>query len=257
MRLPAIFRLTARNILVNTDPGTMFFMLGIPAFYLLVMGLMLQVIIPNFTYNGVSTSYITFLAPGIVGMQAFTAGSIGGSMLWADRRWGMFEQLLVGPFRRSDYLMGIMLVAVFFSLAGSAIMLVLAYFISPYFNITVFSSLFMVFSLIVGAILFTSMFLIISVLVRSMQAYNTITILLFFLIDFASTAFYPISSSTPFALRWISSVNPLTLIVNIVRDSMVYGVSGTTYLSSLVVLLVTMVLFVVSLKLYRNVRTGI
>lgn len=257
MKLPAMFRLTIRNVLVNTDPGTMFFMLGIPAFYLLVLGTMFQGLIPAFTINGVKTSYTTFLAPGIVGMQAFTAGNIGGGMLWADRRWGMFEQLLVGPFRRADYLLGIMLVAVFFSLAGSGIMMVLAVFLDGAFNITIIGGLILVYMLVIGSIFFTSLFLIISVLVRTMNAYQTITFLLFFLLDFASTAFYPITPETPAALRLLSGFNPLSYIVNVVRDCMLYGVTYSTWVSTGIITLLTAIFFYLSLVLYNNVRTGL
>ena len=33
MKTPSFIRLAVRNIVVNTDPGTIFFMLGLPAFY--------------------------------------------------------------------------------------------------------------------------------------------------------------------------------------------------------------------------------
>ncbi|MCL4314774.1 MAG: ABC transporter permease [Candidatus Thermoplasmatota archaeon] len=258
MRLPAFVRLTVRNILVNTDPGTMFFMLGLPAFYLLVLGIMFQGIITSVNIGGLSISYTTFLAPGIVGMQAFTAGSIGGGMLWADRRWGMFEQLLVGPFRRTDYLLGIVFLSVIFAVGGSLIMIGLAALIKgATFSMGVISYLYMITALVAGTIFFSSMFLVISIKAKSMQAYNTITILLFFFLDFASTAFYPITKLTPLPLRIISSLNPLSYVANIVRDSMVYGISYTTSIDMLIVVAIMLILFAISLKLYSNVRTGV
>lgn len=257
MKLPAFIRLTFRNITVNTDPGTMFFMLGLPAFYLLVLGIMFQGIIPSIAINNESISYTKFLAPGIVGMQAFTAGNIGGGMLWSDRRWGMFEQLMVGPFRRTDYLLGIVSVSIIFSLGGSAIMILLATFISGGFTFTALSLIYMIVSLVAGTILFSSLFLILSILVRTMQAYNTLTLLLFFILDFASTAFYPITSATPEALRILSMINPLSYVANIVRDSMVYGVSLYTGFEMLLVIAVMLVLFLISLGLYRNIKTGL
>ncbi len=257
MRLPAFVRLTFRNISVNTDPGTMFFMLGLPAFYLLVLGIMFQGIIPSIGINNESVSYTKFLAPGIVGMQAFTAGNIGGGMLWSDRRWGMFEQLMVGPFRRTDYLLGIISVSIIFSLGGSAIMMILATFISGGFSLGPLAAVYLVLSLVAGTILFSSLFLILSIIVRTMQAYNTLTILLFFILDFASTAFYPITSATPEALRIISSINPLSYVANIVRDSMVYGVGLSTLYQMLLICAIMVVLFAISLRLYRNVQTGL
>ena len=257
MRMPAFFRLTIRNVAVNTDPGTMLFMLGLPALYLVVLGIMFQGIIPSIDIHNSSISYTQFLAPGIVGMQAFTAGNIGGGMLWSDRRWGMFEQLMVGPFRRSEYLLGIMVVSILFSLGGSAIMILLAISISGYFTLTAISLGYLILILIVGTIFFSSLFLIISILVRTMQAYNTITIFLFFTLDFASTAFYPVTSATPFALRAVSELNPLSYVANVVRDSMVYGVSAQTGYETLLMLLLMVIFFGIALYLYKNVRIGL
>lgn len=257
MKIPAFMRLTMRNISVNTDPGTMFFMLGLPAFYLLVLGIMFQGIIPSISIDNKSISYTHFLAPGIVGMQAFTAGNIGGGMLWSDRRWGMFEQLMVGPFRRTDYLLGIMGVSIIFSLGGSGIMIALATATSGGFAFTALSAISMLLTLVMGTIFFTSLFLILSIVVRTMQAYNTLTILFFFILTFASTAFYPITSQTPEALKLISSLNPLSYVANIVRDSMVYGVGVSTFYSIVVVTILMVIFFLVSLGLYKNVQTGL
>lgn len=257
MIMPAFIRLTIRNIRVNTDPGTMFFMLGLPAFYLLVLGIMFQGLIPSVPIGNKSISYTQFLAPGIVGMQAFTAGNIGGGMLWSDRRWGMFEQLMVGPFRRTDYLLGIVSVSIIFALGGSVIMMVLATVISGAFNLTIVSTIYLVLSLVGGTILFSSLFLALSILVRTMQAYNTLTILLFFILDFGSTAFYPITSETPEALRLLSTANPLSYVANVVRDSMVLGVTATTTAELLLIGGVMIVLFGISLLLYRRIKTGL
>lgn len=257
MKLPAFIRLTWRNVRVNTDPGTMLFMLGLPALYLGVLGIMFQGLIPSVDISDIHVSYTKFLAPGIIGMQAFTAGNIGGGMLWSDRRWGMFEQLMVGPFRRSDYLLGIMCVSIIFSLGGSAIMTVFAIALSGGFAFTAISLGYLLLILIVGTIFFSSLFLIISIVVRTMQAYNTITIFLFFTLDFASTAFYPITSATPMSLKIISDINPLSYVANVVRDAMVYGVSISTGSQTLLMIALMMIFFGIALYLYRNVKTGL
>lgn len=256
MRMPAFVRLTIRNIRVNVDVGTLSFLLGLPALYFYVLGLMFQGTITAIPVGSSSVSYTSFLAPGIMAMQTLTAGNIGGSLLWSDRRWGMFEQLMVGPFRRSDYLLGIIFVSVFFSLGGSLIVLAFAFSVGTSLQITFISGLYMVAALTLAAILFTSIFLIIAVLAKTMQAYNTITIVLFFLLDFASTAFVPITSSIPAFLRGLSSYNPLSAVANIVRDSTLFGIGTSTHLQMVLVTLLTTVFFFLSLLMYRRVRTG-
>lgn len=256
MNMPAFVRLTVRNIRVNVDVGTLSFLLGLPALYFFVLGLMLQGTISTISSGSVTASYTAFLAPGIMAMQTLTAGNIGGSLLWSDRRWGMFEQLMVGPFRRSDYLLGIMFVSVFFSLGGSLIVLGFAYVVGTSLYVSLISIVYMIVALVLGALLFASIFLIIAVLAKTMQAYNTITIVLFFMLDFASTAFVPITSGIPAFLRHMSAFNPLSAVANIVRDSTLYGITYGTLLSTLLIAALTAVFFVLSMVMYRKVRTG-
>jgi ABC-2 type transport system permease protein len=255
MKTPSFIRLAIRNIVVNTDPGTIFFMLGLPAFYFLVLGTMFQSIVPGVTVNGSVVSYTKFLAPGIIGMQALTAGNIGGSMLWSDRRWHMFEQLMVGPFRRLDYLLGILVISTVFTFGGSAIMLILAHFVSGSFILTAPSLAFTFMALILGSFLFTSVFLIIAILVRTLQTYNVLTILIYFFLDFASTAFYPITNATPVALRDISMVNPLSYITNIIRSSIDSGYVSSVLTESLILFVTTVVIMFIALRMYSRLKT--
>ncbi|WP_337860904.1 ABC transporter permease [Ferroplasma sp.] len=259
MKSPAFMRLTIRNIIVNVDLGTLVFMLGLPTLYLFVMGFMFQGIVTSGVYISPdrSVSYTTFLAPGIIALESFTAGNIGGGMLWSDRRWGMFERLMVGPFRRIDYLLSIISVSIIFSLFGSLIMIVFALTIPIKFNVSVISILMSVFAIVIGTMLFSSLFLIISGISKSMQAYNTITIVLFFMLDFASTAFYPITNNTPEWLRILSGANPLSFIADILRDSLVLSITYNTLLYALILFIVMIAFLLASTKVYKSIRSGI
>lgn len=257
MRIPASIRLTYRNVLVNMDMGTMMFMLGLPALYLLVLGTMFQTLIPGVSVNAQNVSYTHFLGPGIVAMQTLTAGNIGGSMLWSDRRWGMFEQLLVGPFKRTDYLMGIMFVAIIFTLGGSFIMFLLSEGVSGGFVLNAVSIFLTIAALVLGTILFSALFLIIASIAKTMQTYNTITIVLFFVLDFASSAFYPINSGSVSVVRIISLSNPLTYVTDVVRTALIGIPVKETFYELFVVTAITAVLFEIAREMYKRVRPGI
>lgn len=257
MKIPASLRLTYRNVLVNMDAGTMVFMLGLPAMYLLVLGTMFQSLIPGVAVNNQNISYTHFLGPGIVAMQTLTAGNIGGSMLWSDRRWGMFEQLLVGPFKRTDYLMGIMFVSIIFTLGGSFIMFILSVAVSGGFILTPVSILLTLASLIMGTILFSAVFLVISSIAKTMQTYNTISIVMFFVLDFASSSFYPIDASSESIVRYISLGNPLTYVTNVVRTALIGTPTTTTLVQLGIVTIVTLALFLLARQVYSMIRMGI
>ena len=256
--MPAFLRLTIRNIIVNIDIGTLIFMLGLPTLYLFVMGFMFQgIVTTGVPVGNSSVSYTTFLAPGIIALESFTAGNIGGSMLWSDRRWGMFERIMVGPFRRLDYLLGIITVSIFFALVGSLIMMGFALTIPITLHVSLLSIALSVFAIVIGTMLFSALFLIISGVSKSMQAYNTITIVLFFLLDFASTAFYPITNSTPEWLKIISGSNPLSFIANILRESLISSVVSATFFDATLLFIVMIILLAISLRIYKNIRSGI
>lgn len=257
MKLPDSLRLTIRNFKVNSDPGTIMFMLGLPTLYLLVLGFMYQSLIPAVTFNNVDVSYTDFLMPGIMAMEVMTAGTVGGSMLWSDRRFFMFEQLLVGPFNRLSYLFGLIMVSLIFSIIGNTIMLVIFYLFVGKLIFTTIGLIYSILTLFIGTIIFTSIYLIISIKTKKMQTYNTITIVLFFVVDFTSSAFYPITDRTPYSLRVISYINPLTYITDITRSTLVFSSLNNVLSEFLILTIATVIVFGVALKLYNGVKPGI
>jgi ABC-2 type transport system permease protein len=201
---------------VNTDPGSLTILVGLPGMYLVFFGFGFQSITAS---GGSGASYLAFLTPGIMAFQVVMAGTVGGSILWADRRWGMLSQLLVGPFTRLQYLLGIMLTSLLFGLAGALVMLGVAFALlgtGP----TQLLALGVIFaSITVGSIFFGALMLFISALVKSNTAYNSIQILILFVVNFASTVFYPLSNGLPLILRALFEVNPLTYVADAVRGA--------------------------------------
>jgi len=216
MRLPNLLRLIYRNIVVNTDPGSLVILVGLPGLYLIFFGFGFQSLAAT---AGSGNSYLAYLTPGIMSFQIVMAGSVGGSMLWADRRWGMLSQLLVGPFTRLQYLLGILLTSMLFGLGGALVMLGVAYALLGAVP-TQLLALGVIFgSITVGSIFFGGLMLLLAALVKSNTTYNSIQILLLFVVNFASTVFYPLSSGLPLALRVLFEVNPLTYVADAVRGA--------------------------------------
>jgi ABC-2 type transport system permease protein len=216
LALPNLLRLIYRNIRVNTDPGSLVILLGLPGMYLVFFGLGFSSLAAGDTG---SQGYLTYLTPGIMSFQVLMAGTVGGSMLWADRRWGMLAQLLVGPFTRLQYLLGIMFTSMLFGLGGAVVMLGVA----AGLRVSVPTNavaLGIIFGLItVGSLFFGALMLWLGALVKSNTAYNSIQILLLFVVNFASTVFYPLSSGLPWVLRILFEVNPLTYVADGVRGA--------------------------------------
>lgn len=268
-QIPNSMRLAWRNLRVNTDPGSLLIILGLPAMYLIFMGSMFVSIIPNFVIGGYAFSYESFLAGGILAFETVMAGTVGGSMLWADRRFGMFAQVLSGPFTRTEYLFGMIIATVLASLAGSFALIILGVVLGGVFTITLLGMSLILLTLIVGGIFFCSLMLFIAAKVNSNQAYNSIQVLIIFVISFISDAYYPISGKTPLVLQLVSYINPLTYVTDGIRAGLVpqshmasiftfWGALGTAGAPLEIAMLVaeTVAMFLIAYWTYRNVRVS-
>lgn len=250
-------RLAWRNLRVNTDPGSLVVILGLPAMYLVFMGTMFVSIIPPFSIGGYDFTYGSFLPGGILAFESVMAGTMGGSMLWADRRFGMFSQILSGPFTRTQYLGGVILATVAASLAGSVILILLAIPLGAALEVSVIGSALVFLNLILGGIFFCSLMLFVAAKVDSNQAYNSIQILIIFVTSFVSDAYYPINSLTPLPLRLISYINPLTYVTDGIRAGLVspaYAFGVLNPVETLVLLAETVIMFLIAYRTYANVR---
>ena len=200
--------------------------------------------------GGSSSRYLSYLTPGIMAFQAVMAGTVGGAMLWADRRWGMLSQLLVGPFTRLQYLLGIMLTSMLFGLGGAAVMLAVAFAIigSVPAGLLPYGLIFG--SIVLGSIFFGALMLLISALVKSNTAYNSIQILIIFVVNFASTVFYPLSGGLPIVLKGLFEVNPLTYIADAVRGAYLGTLTTNDGYQMLVLFVETVIVLLLAVRAY-------
>ncbi len=130
-----------------------------------------------------------------------------------------------------------MLTSMAFGLGGSLVMLGVAFVLIGSIPTHAFALAVIFGTIVVGSIFFGAMMLLLAALVKSNTAYNSIQILLIFVVNFASTVFYPLSSRLPLVLRVLFEVNPLTYVADAVRG----GYTGSLDLTDgyqLVVLLV-------------------
>ena len=249
LQVPNVIRLIYRNIWVNTDPGSLIILIGLPGMYLVFFGFGFQSIAGG---SGAGHGYLSYLTPGIMAFQVVMAGTVGGSMLWADRRWGMLSQLLTGPFTRLQYLLGILLTSILFGLAGALVMLGVAYLLIGSVPTELLTLGIILGSITVGSILFGGVMLLLAALTKSNTAYNSIQILLIFVVNFASTVFYPLSSGLPFALKVLFEVNPLTYVADTVRGAYSNSLTTTDAYQMLVLVVEAVVVLALATRTYMR-----
>src|SRR5256712_9762015 len=121
-------RLVYRNLRANLDKLSLFFELFFPLFCVSVGGRGLGELPPPLDIgNGRIVPYQLFLAAGAVTLTVINAGTNAGTQLWFDRKNGMFEQILMGPFTRAQYILSIILATLIIGIGGSLLVFLLAF----------------------------------------------------------------------------------------------------------------------------------
>ena len=100
-----IIRLVNRNITVSLNPGFLIWQVIFPLIYIFVAGFAYTSLIDEVTFGTKDLTYPTFLAAGMIGFNIMNSTLVSGIIIWNDRRFGMFEQILSGPFTREHYIL--------------------------------------------------------------------------------------------------------------------------------------------------------
>jgi ABC-2 type transport system permease protein len=251
----ALARLVYRNLRANLDRASLFFELIFPLFFIYVQGYAVGGIVQPFDIgNGRIVSYALFLAAGAVTLTVINGGTNAGTQLWFDRKNGMFEQVLMGPFTRAQYILGIVLATLVIGMAGSAIVFFIALpvlgggvSISPYGVLLVTLALFL------GTMFFGGFAIALSVVLRSSESFQIVSTFAFFVFLFTSSVFYPANKAPP-AIQTVSYLNPLTYTTDMFRAGL-FG-SVTQFLTTEVVALSieAVVIFAIAVLSFRRIR---
>jgi ABC-2 type transport system permease protein len=221
---------------------------------IIVLGTMFSSIISSNVTGG--SSYTAFLVPGMVAFQMITGGVVSGNLFWLDRRWSMVEQVFSGPFLRAEYLAGLVLTSLLFSLVGVGIMMLVGL---PFIGIPPLSALGVLAVLLtvaLGSIFFAGLLIALGTQLRSANAYFSIQSFLQLFVIFLSTVYYPVTSKTPRVLAVIFYFNPLTYAANTIRDAF-SGTLGPSDLESLGILaLLAAVTFSLAAGSFRRMDLG-
>ena len=100
-----IIRLVYRNLTISINPGFIIWQILFPLIYIFVAGYAYTALIDNVSFGAKDLSYPAFLASGMIGFNIMNSTLISGIIIWNDRRHGMFEQIMSGPYTGSDYIL--------------------------------------------------------------------------------------------------------------------------------------------------------
>lgn len=227
-----VVRLVFRNFRASLDREFLVIQLVLPLFFIFVAGFGYTLIVP--TVQGVS--YETFLATGAVAMTVMSSSMLSGTMIWFDRNFGMFEQILMGPFTRLQYVLSVVLTVIVTGLISAFVIFLVSLTVARNVNLDLPSLAALTGYLILGSLFFGNFGILVSLRVKSSEALAASMNLMFFLFIFLSSVFYP-SYSKYLILRIIFQINPLTYVADLVRNAII-SVKGFNLLFEIMALIV-------------------
>jgi len=256
--------------------GQLFAALVQPALWLLLFGVAMTsnfnsdaIPMPSFP-GAVSVDYLTFMAAGVMAMTALFTCLFGGMGLLFDKNWGIMKEMLASPMRSYHIQIGVGLGGITKSLIQVGLIMGFGLVLGVEFfsGFSAVQTLGAVLGILAFVTAFSAGFIFLSaglaMRVESMESVQAIMTLLTMPLMFSSNALYS-TSSFPQWLQVISSVNPLTYLVNGIRYFALgddFAAMGTHYqytgddivLSFAVLIVFTGLAFVFSWQAFRNAK---
>jgi len=249
-----IIRLVNRNLTISLNPGFLLWQVLFPLIYIFVAGFAYTALIDKVPFGGKDLDYPAFLATGMIGFNIMNSTLVSGIIIWNDRRYGMFEQILSGPFTRANYILSNILTIGIVGLASAALITLVGYpvfFKSVEFNLVTIPII--IFAAITGSVLFGSIASIISTRIRSSEGFNVIINTVFLFFAFVSTAFYP-AAGAPEPLATAFYLNPLTYLVDVIRAGIFGTITEFVLVEMLVLVILAVTFFAVATKLLTKLN---
>ncbi|MGI6284946.1 ABC transporter permease [Neomoorella humiferrea] len=233
------------------DPTELFTRAVQPVLWLLIFGQAFSRIraIPTGGIN-----YQTFMAPGILAQSMmFIAIFYGLSIIW-DRDQGILQKLLVMPVPRAAFVTGKALGAGIRALSQVVIILFLAFLLRLDIRWSMTGIVFSALAVIVGASFFATLSMIFAALVKTRERFMGIGQVITMPLFFASNALYPIDIM-PAWLQVVAKVNPLSYVVQLLREYLLYGAATGSGHAWIVLLGATVIIQVLATYLYPLIVT--
>jgi ABC-2 type transport system permease protein len=244
-----IIRLVNRNLTISINPGFLIWQVIFPLIYIFVAGYAYTSLIQEVPFGNKELDYPAFLASGMIGFNIMNSTLISGIIIWNDRRHGMFEQIMSGPFTRTDYILSNICTIGIVGLVSASLIALVGY---PVFfesiEFTLITIPIIIFAAITGSVLFGSIASIISTRLRSSEGFNVIINTVFLFFAFVSTAFYP-ASGTPEPLKTTFYLNPLTYLVDVIRAGIFGNITNFVIMEMCVLVAIASILFIIATKL--------
>jgi ABC-2 type transport system permease protein len=197
--------------------------------------------------------YQAFLTPGILAQSVTFLSIFYGITIIFERDMGLLQKIMSTPIRHSAFILGKMLAASLRSVSQGVIILLIALILGIDLHFSLFSVLGLIFTIILGGTFFSGLSMTIASLMGTRERMMGIGQLITMPLFFSSSALYPISIM-PTWLKVVSSINPLSYLVDGFRYLLVYSPSADhLFLDWGVLLFAVMAIWFVNTKLFSRI----
>jgi len=244
-----IIRLVNRNLTISLNPGFLLWQVIFPLIYIFVAGFAYTSLIDKVTFETKEITYPVFLATGMIGFNIMNSTLVSGIIIWNDKRYGMFEQIMSGPFTRANYILSNIFTIGIIGLVSAFLIALIGF--PVFFQSIEFSFItipLIIFAAITGSVLFGSIASIISTRIKSSESFNVTINTVFLFFAFVSTAFYP-AAGAPEPLATAFYINPLTYIVDVIRAGFFGTFNDFILIEMIVLVLLALGSFLIATKL--------
>ena len=176
----------------------------------------------------VSFNYFQFLAPGVTATGLFAAAFVIGREVNMETRRGYNQYLLSLPLRRYELVLGRMTAGGLRGMIYATPLLALAMFILKFPTWFQFGA--MLFAMYLLSMGISGLAISLAVALRSFERFTTARSLLYLLLIFCSTVFYPLAvlrQILPGSLILFAQLNPLSAVSDLIRGYLI-GVPPVT-----------------------------
>jgi len=166
--------------------------------------------------------YLTFIAPGVL-MQSspFIAIAYGIMLVW-ERESGILKKVLTLPLSRLTIMLGRSLAGAARALTQLFVILLVAVPLGAKLDLSPLALALALLALLVGAAGLTAFSIILATFMKTRERFMGILQAIAMPLFFASNALYPIEMM-PAPLQAFSRVNPLTYVIQALRNTLVYS----------------------------------
>lgn len=211
-----------------------------PALWLIIFG---EVFTRNKVIPTGNISYLDYITPGILAQSILFIAIFYGIMIVWERDFGLISKLIVSPTPRSAIVLGKALSSSIKCIAQTIVVLIIAFFLKVHILLNPLYLLGVLIIIIISSTCFSALSIFIATVMKTRERFMGIGQIITMPLFFASNALYPISMM-PDWIKLISTINPVTYVVNALRSFLITG-ELSLIITDFTVLILSTILFIV------------